>query len=530
MYLKKVGQLYNTVKYLKGIQIYYRLFYFIRNRLLNKKYVISETQLITYSLNCYHYYNPSSQNIDNSFTFLNKTKTFNDAIDWNFSDYGKLWTYNLNYFEFLNQPSLTKEKGLELIEDYIRNNNILLDGLEPYPISLRTINWIKFLSKNDIQNNRINQLLDSHYKRLSDNLEYHLLGNHLLENAFSLLFGAYFFKDDKLYIAAKNILERQLKEQILDDGAHFELSPMYHQILLFKVLDAIYLIKNNTWKEDSLVTTLIAHAEKMLFYLKTVTFKNGNIPMVGDSAFNIAPTTQSIITLATLLEINEDLNLKLQESGYRKTATKTYELFFDVGNVGPKYQPGHAHSDTFNFELYYKNNPFIVDRGISTYEKNSLRQIERGTASHNTVMVENVEQTDVWGGFRVGARAEITSLVESENRIVASHDGYKKLGIMHERCIDYAENGLVITDTTISNNRNKLKKKGFLHFHPSIKSVYINNQTISFDDLEITINFEKNCQPITLEKYDYCLGFNTTTKAIKIGVEFNDSLVTKINM
>ena len=46
-----------------------------------------------------------------------------------------------------------------------------------------------------------------------------------------------------------------------------------------------------------------------------------------------------------------------------------YELFIDVGNIGPDYQPAHAHSDTFNFELIKGDNPIFVDTGISTYEK-----------------------------------------------------------------------------------------------------------------------------------------------------------------
>ena len=66
-----------------------------------------------------------------------------------------------------------------------------------------------------------------------DNIEYHILGNHLLENGFSLFFGAYYFQDEKFYVKAKKILTDELDEQILEDGAHFELSSMYHQIMLF---------------------------------------------------------------------------------------------------------------------------------------------------------------------------------------------------------------------------------------------------------------------------------------------------------
>ena len=80
-----------------------------------------------------------------------------------------------------------------------------------------------------------------------NNLEYHLLGNHLLENGFSLLFGAYYFQDETIYKIAKKIVVSELEVQILADGSHFELSPMYHQILFHRVLDCIQLIKLNTF-------------------------------------------------------------------------------------------------------------------------------------------------------------------------------------------------------------------------------------------------------------------------------------------
>ncbi|MCK5662355.1 MAG: hypothetical protein KAI17_02665, partial [Thiotrichaceae bacterium] len=38
--------------------------------------------------------------IDDQFTFLNLSHEFEDVIDWNCPAYGKLWTYNLNYFDY----------------------------------------------------------------------------------------------------------------------------------------------------------------------------------------------------------------------------------------------------------------------------------------------------------------------------------------------------------------------------------------------------------------------------------------------
>ena len=307
-----------------------------------------------------------------SFTFLNISHNFSDQIDWNYDGYGKLWTYNLNYFDFLNQKEISKEIGVSIISDYIKNDKFLKDGKEAYPISLRGINWVKFLSENKVKDSRIDKKLFQNYYTLLKNLEYHLLGNHLLENAFSLLFGAYYFQDMKLYAKSKKLLISELDEQILTDGAHFELSPMYHQIILSRLLDSINLIKlNNEWKKDDLLLFLEAKASLMVSWLKNITYSNGQIPMVNDATYDIAPQSNKLFSYAKDIGITHH-QVPLSDSGYRKIIINNYELFIDVGNVGPDYQPGHAHSDTFNFELIKEGKAIFVDVGISTYEKNHI--------------------------------------------------------------------------------------------------------------------------------------------------------------
>jgi hypothetical protein len=375
MDIHKIKLLLNTLKYLKLIQVYYRIYYFIRNKLFSKEVKqkkLPDFNSIEWANGFNHLEGYSDTN--NIFTFLNLTKSFSDQIDWNYTGYGKLWTYNLNYFDFLNQKDITKEIGLKLIYDYVYNDSILLDGKEPYPISLRGINWIKFLSENNIKETEIDAILYKHYYTLLKNLEYHLLGNHLLENSFSLLFGAYYFQDEQLYAKSKQLLISELDEQILNDGAHYELSPMYHQILFSRLLDCIHLITlNSIWKKDELISFLREKAFLMASWLKNITYENGEVPMVNDATYNIAPQSNDLFSYAKELGII-DKHTSLSDSGYRKIRTDNYELFIDVGNIGPDYQPGHAHSDSLNFELIKEDKPIIVDTGISTYEKNSKRQ------------------------------------------------------------------------------------------------------------------------------------------------------------
>jgi len=483
---------------------------------------------------------------NNTFQFLNLEKGFENSIDWNYADYGKLWTYNLNYFDFLHQPGIDKATGWSLIRDFISNSNYLKDGLEPYPISLRGINWIKFFTRHHINDQKTNDHLYAQYYRLLKNPEYHLMGNHLLENGCSLLFGAYYFNDKKLYDKAAKIIKSELEEQILEDGGHFERSPMYHQIILFRLLECLNLAKNNDLFDHELESLLIDTCKKMIRWLNAITFTNGDIPLVNDSASGIAPITEQINAYARRLLNTESTEKKLTTkdtkghkgknnslcsfasfvvkngTGYRKMVGDDYEMVIDVGDIGPDYIPGHAHSDTFSFVLHIHGQPVIVDTGVSTYEKNQQRLMERSTVAHNTVMVEDKEQSEVWSGFRVGKRAKIVNLREKDGFIQASHNGYKSLGITHERKWTYDLNEIHIED--IIHGSSKKSAPAFLHFHPSV-NLSIDKNKINVNKSTFLVN---GYESIEKKSYTYALGFNKLVKADYLIIRFKNHLHTVI--
>lgn len=517
--LSLVMRYYHTLKFLQWTQIKYRLVYQLKQPAAIS--ITADHDLTPANLVLHQGIESPTQFLrSNSFEFLNIKHCFDNNIDWNYSAYGKLWTYNLTYFEFLGQADLSKYEGLGLIHDFISNENRIKDGMEPFPISLRCIFWIKFLTKHQIEDEQINRSLYRQLQRLSKRPEYHLLGNHLLENGFSLFFGACYFEDQTLLQQAVQILTEQLNEQILSDGAHFELSPMYHQIMLYRILDCINLLQSNeTIAETSFLHFLKNKASIMLGWLQQITFTNGDIPQVNDSARGIAPTTSELLSYANELGLGI-VSIPLGQCGYRKISKSNFELLIDVGSIGPDYIPGHAHSDTFNFIVYHQSRPVLVDTGISTYEKNARRSLERSTSSHNTVMIDEVEQSEVWGGFRVARRAKISKLEESETIIKGMHDGYQKINCSHERTFLFDQNPIQIID--------KLKggKKGtaFFHFHASIEIQLKGNKVIgNFGSLEFT-----GADQIDIQTYRLATGFNQTVEAKRAVVLFNKQLGTKL--
>lgn len=381
----------------------------------------------------------------NRFTFLNLEHPF---AGWNFTDNGMLWAYNQNYFDWINQARTSKDsanKGCYWIDKFIteviprqaQSENEV--GLDSYPIALRCINWIKFFCRypDAAQKKRLDSLF-SQVKFLERKLEYHILGNHLLEDAYALFIAAVFFGDEKLYRKASKLLIGQLKEQVLPDGAHYEQSPMYHCILLDRLLDCLNMLQSSEFKIQGYnlafdISLLTSYAQKMLGHLESVVWSDGSIPLLNDAAYGIAPTHKQIFDYAKRLGL-EWRPIPMDECGYKKMIAGQYEAIVDVGNVTATYQPGHMHADSLNYELRIDGIPIVVDCGISTYDKTPRRQYERGTIAHNCLVIDGKNSSEVWGGFRVGkrCRVEVDSLKYSNKDkltveiLSASHNGYAK--------------------------------------------------------------------------------------------------------
>ena len=508
MDLHQIKRLYHTLKHLKFTQVYHQIKY----RLVKPKRVATpwDGAFAQVDLADFPKKQKSLSNSDGvwSFSFLNLEQSFSyDSIDWSFGNYGMLWTYNLNYFDWLHQPDISKEDGLETLSQFYSNpaekNPIIL---HPYPTSLRIINTAKFISKWNITEEWLYYELVSDLKFLSSRLEYHLLANHLLENAFALYIGGLITNQGEFIQKGKKLLVRELKEQVLNDGMHYERSPMYHIIILERLLDALNFAKANG---DDLESTLKSYAERMTGL--AMHWENlDRIPMMQDSAYDIALTVPEILKYSKSL-LGDDYPSKsndLKHSGYRKMNSGSLRVFANAGSIGPVYQPAHAHSDELSFELFYSGTPIIVDTGISTYEKNDIRFKERSSISHNCVSLSYQNLSDVWAGFRVGKRA----IVESKSAPDFILATCKSNSILISRNFQVVSGGLLVEDN-IENNTG-LPALGCLHLHPDIDFEMLDSNNFKVSELMISISADSS--DVWIEDYTYCKGYNNRVPSKKL--------------
>lgn len=473
----KLPRFWRTVRHLRPVQLYGRLWY----RLSRPQPDLSPAPRLRSLSGSWQ--TPAcrapSLTGPGAFRFLNEDGTLAEH-GWDHPAKAKLWRYNQHYFDDLNAEGAAERSiwhGV-LIADWIAENEpVRGTGWEPYPTSLRIVNWVKWALAGNSLDEATQHSLAIQTRWLTRRLEYHLLGNHLFANAKALVFaGLLFDGPEAARWLAKGcaILDREIPEQILSDGGHFELSPMYHALAVEDMLDLVNI--TCAFGHYDLADAWRARIPSMLRWMVALTHPDGDLAFFNDTAIGIAPATDRLLAYAERLEcpappLLPDL-LHLQDSGYVRLTRCSAVLIADLARIGPDYLPGHAHADTLSFELSLKGQRVIVNSGTSVYGTDQERSRQRGTAAHSTVVIDEQNSSEVWSGFRCGRRARPfdIKLLDDEGviKVTAAHDGYRYLqgAPVHSRSWQLSAVGLNLRDQIEGRGEHQAELR--LHLPPSV--------------------------------------------------------------
>ena len=476
---------FHTIRYLKLKQVYWRIWFNIIKPKIYKKLIANLR--VSQNKFCLPIKKKVSLLNKDTFSFLNKSQLFSKTgWDGGQLNISKLWLYNLHYFDDLNATGSEERKVWhnELLEGWIQVNKIGKGvGWEPYPTSLRIVNWIKWSFSGNTLSNSCKESLLFQASWINKRIEWHILGNHLFVNAKALVFAGLFFYNEQSKIWLKKglkIINDELDEQILDDGGNFELSPMYHTIFLEDLLDLINISKVYPQViQEVKINKWIKIVKKMIGWLETMTHPDGDISFFNDAALEIAPKLNELKKYAQRLGLDFNSTkfnkvTHLSSSGYIRLSSNNVAALLDVARIGPDYQPGHAHADTLSFELSLFGQRVLVNGGTSEYGISAIRNYERSTKAHNTVVVDNQNSSEVWSGFRVARRAYPFDLqIKQTDQLITiscSHDGYTRLNgkPVHRREWQFLDTSLIIKDSIIGPFS---CANAYFHFHPSITIV-----------------------------------------------------------
>lgn len=422
------------------------------------------------------------------FRFLNHSE-YLPRIDWSRRYVSHLWSYNLHYFDYAVDLACawrtTADRRYvqclaELTRSWIDGNPVGSgDGWQPYALSLRTVNWIYALllledaldrSDREILLGSIAAQLDV----LDRRLELHILGNHLQKNLKALLIGGLCFTGTaaaRWLRRGSRMLWREILEQVLPDGTHFERSPMYHAIALGDLLEVMSLADAAAFPVPDDVRERI---RAMVSATGTLIRPDGRAHLFNDAAHGIAPRRAWIDHMARLTldtAVPSPIGVvELPDAGYFGIVDRGGDrLLIDCGEIGPAYQPGHSHCDLLSFELDLAGVPVVVDPGVHGYDGDRFREFVRSTRAHNTVSVDGRDQAEIWATFRVARRPRPLSASHTvgpggEYLFSGSYAPYYDRNVHHHRSIVRRAGEWCVTDHVDGAVGSRLDS--FLHLDP----------------------------------------------------------------
>jgi uncharacterized heparinase superfamily protein len=112
----------------------------------------------------------------------------------------------------------------------------------------------------------------------------------------------------------------------------------------------------------------------------------------------------------------------------------------------------HTHCDKLSLVFRLGADEVFCDSGSRCYTRSAeFRNQDRSTRAHNTLMVDGADQNRLSDDprllFRCGNEATVSPISSDGDMIVrASHQGYSRMGIGHQRTVQLGEGSLVVID------------------------------------------------------------------------------------
>lgn len=448
-------------------------------------------------------------------------------VPWELGRFHQVWW--LGKAHWLTGNQAYAEKFGALVSDWIEKNPLGMGVHWPIAmeVSIRACNWIAGYHffcesqsmKQEFWGKFIRSLLE-HGAFIESHIEYARVNhNHFLSNVVGLIYLGMFFRDlpsgKRWLLWGVQELEQQMQEQVYDDGVNHEKAIAYHRLVLEFFYSSALLCKLNN---IALSPSFWKQLEHMFDFVHAYSRADGTTPLVGDaddgrlfrfSLQQLINDHRHALSVGAILFKRPDLNFaasrfdqealwyfggegfevhrtvgiqtKNPESrafaagGFYVMRSEHTHIFIDAGEIGLRGRGGHGHNDTLSFELWHRV-PFIVDSGTYTYSGDiPMRKRLQGTASHNTVMVDDKEiadWNDLWTVKKDGTNPRVLSWSTnaSVDLLEAEHFGYERLPdpVVHRRkfMFDKTTNEILITDTLTGHQAHAVLLR--LHFHPTV--------------------------------------------------------------
>lgn len=380
--------------------------------------------------------------------------------------YAKEWVFQ--YMDWIKKNPLTELRANEnenISSGEINTVDNVAFAWRPLEVSHRlqdqTIQFLLFLNSPNFTPEFLTQFLvnyDKHAKHILAN--YSDRGNHLLFEAQRVLYAGACFPELKDAVEWRksgiDILNREVKKQVYDDGMQYELDPHYHLAAINIFAKAIRIADANGFKNE-FPSVYLDTVEKMIMVVVNTYFPDYTNPLFSDAKLGtkkehlkdyrewckIYPNNKVIEYMATEGKKGEkpqNFSKAYKTSGFYVFRNGwTPDATQMVLKAGP---PAfwHCQPDNGTFELYIKGRNFFFDSGSYVYggdeEVLAQRNWFRQTMVHKTLTLNNanLEKTD--------SKCLLWNTSPKQDLLVTENPSYE--GLTHRRSVFFVDQSFFV--------------------------------------------------------------------------------------
>ena len=334
-----------------------------------------------------------------------------------------------------------------------------------------------------------------------------------------------FSEDDEYFTWARTTLNKQLVSQILPDGVNWEMSPMYHIELILFFIGCTKALKDNNLKVPPNIERRIC---AMTYALSHLTLFKSCIDAVGDSD---SQDVKEVIALSSVVLYNAEFKylangatpnvfdvlafgISIIKEYNEMPAFKYASVFFDGtdsgmfsarnnwendsnttlflnGPLGSK----HGHADNLHVSCAYKGTPILIDSGRYTYrEDGDIRPYLKSTKAHNSLMVDDVSESEPCGGWAFSSFVTPTKSYTKHIRDTHYFEG----NVIDKKTFSYMTRRLFFVDIGIWVGFDDVMSQGChtlnstFHFNPQLDVVQDEDKIVVDDTLQFLTTCEGN--------------------------------------
>jgi hypothetical protein len=425
--------------------------------------------------------------------------------------------YKERFYDLLFVEEENIETAITNVEVWIANNPLgKTVGFHPYTVSERIVNWCIFLSRFEgkIAEKPRQIILLSIYEQsefLFHNFEHHLgHHNHLINNSRALLYSCALFREEDFVTdwkkKAMEVIDAELKCQVLEDGVHAEQSTTYHFLLTRTLweLKALYQILNETFPYKEVL-------EKMMVYATGLVADNQSIPLLGHTTPDFH--WKELAGLVALWTGNPNFKSsaysRLFNSDYSKgidtiiLEQKSVKVF-SKGGIGIIKDKGisvclsndplcdlkiHGDQMQLGIVVIWDGTAVIRDCGLDSYNLNPNRKWFESWQGQSCCVINETNPVVInWRKNQLPSRhyrATGFLNVDKQGKLEAWHTCYNRLQTETDlkRTVGVADEGNVIEIVDTVTSKGTVSYQSIFHF--GLNQVVLENGILSITDKEL---------------------------------------------